>query len=115
MLSSVHSGGKSECLQVKDGEQVIVEAGDQSAQDHSVNALLATYKACKPIVLLIDDKYALFPYDLAGKQVAYAVLGFFVIAHVWGKFWRTFMIYAFMCRNSRVPICKRRSRSSRSV
>ena len=68
-----------------DGEQVIVEAGDQSAQDHSVNALLATYKTCRPLVLLIDDKYALFPYDLASMGATYAVLGFFVITHAWGR------------------------------
>ena len=36
-------------------------------------------------MLLIDDKYALFPYDISKSDMAYAVLGVYTIAHVWGK------------------------------
>ena len=38
------------------------------------------------MALLIDDKYALFPFDLASKGCAYAVLGWYYIAHAWGNF-----------------------------
>ena len=62
-----------------------VQAEDQLAQDKSVSALLATYKNGRPLVLLIDDKYALFPYDLSASGVTYAVLGFYIITHAWGE------------------------------
>ncbi|KAI0744219.1 hypothetical protein C8Q80DRAFT_885446 [Daedaleopsis nitida] len=40
----------------------------------------------RPIALLIDDRYALFPYDLASKKdCTYAVLGFYHIAHAWAE------------------------------
>ena len=39
----------------------------------------------RPLVLLIDDRYALFPYDLATKGYTYVVLGFYHIVHAWGK------------------------------
>lgn len=34
----------------------------------------------------MDDKYALFPYDLAGRDdgMVYAVLGCYVIRYAWG-------------------------------
>ena len=57
---------------------------DQLAQDKSVRALLRAYRECRPIVLIIDERYALFPFDLASKEVRYAVLGFYTIAHAWG-------------------------------
>ena len=60
-------------------------ADDQLAQDKSVRALLKTYKLQRPLVLLIDDKYALFPYDLSTQDVTYAVLGLYTITHVWGR------------------------------
>jgi hypothetical protein len=60
-------------------------AEDQLAGDTSVKALLQTYKSNSPLALLIDDKYALFPYDLSAKGVTYAVLGFYFIAHAWGE------------------------------
>jgi hypothetical protein len=61
-------------------------AQDQLADDKSVSALLKTHHSLRPLVLLIDDKYSLFPYDLAAKGVTYAVLGYFFIAHAWGEF-----------------------------
>lgn len=57
---------------------------DQLAQDKSVRALLRTFKECRPIVLVIDERYASFPFDLSAKGVSYAVLGFYTIAHAWG-------------------------------
>ena len=59
-------------------------ADDQLAQDRSVRALLKNYRDRRPLVLLIDDKYVLFPYDLGASDITYAVLGFFNIVHAWG-------------------------------
>lgn len=59
-------------------------ASDQLAQDKSIRALLNNYRNGRPLALLIDDKYALFPYDLGFKDITYAVLGFYTVAHVWG-------------------------------
>jgi hypothetical protein len=33
----------------------------------------------------MDDKYALFPYDISKDDMTYAVLGVYTIAHAWGK------------------------------
>ena len=33
----------------------------------------------------MDDKYALFPYDISKDDMTYAVLGIYTIAHAWGK------------------------------
>ena len=63
-----------------------VRASDQQEDDKSVRALLHNYRTGRPLVLIIDDKYSLFPYDLAAKGIAYAVLGWYQIAHAWGKF-----------------------------
>lgn len=60
-------------------------ATDQLANDKSVRALMNTMQVGRPLVLIIDDKYSLFPYDLASKSCTYAVLGFYRIAHAWGK------------------------------
>lgn len=54
------------------------------AQDKSVRALLANYKDRRPLVLVIDDRYKLFPYNLANSGYTYVVLGFYVITNVWG-------------------------------
>jgi hypothetical protein len=59
-------------------------AVDQNKQDKSVRALLRNYKDNIPLVLLIDDRYAFFPYDLSSKGVAYAVLGVYLITNAWG-------------------------------
>lgn len=60
------------------------QASDQQADDKSVRALLDNYWSGRPLVLLMDDKYARFPYDLSSKGVAYAVLGFYSIVYAWG-------------------------------
>jgi hypothetical protein len=83
-------------------------ADDQLAIDTSVHALLNNHKLNTPLVLLVDDKYALFPYDLAASNVTYAVLGFYRIAHVWSK------TFSFCCHLqeltmhcSRMPTCSK--------
>lgn len=78
------SGGKAESLHTKEGQTQTQEADDQLAGDKSVRALLNTHKLGRPVVLLIDDKYRLFPYDLASDGYTYVVLGFYRIAHAWG-------------------------------
>lgn len=78
------SGGKAACLLQQKGQILKRAEDDQLAQDKSVRALLRTYKECRPIVLVIDERYALFPFDLSSKGVSYAILGFYTIAHAWG-------------------------------
>lgn len=56
--------------------------------DHSVSALLNTFRTKQPIVLIADDKYAEFPFDLAasGKEGhAYIVLGQYMIRDFWAE------------------------------
>ncbi|KAI0036934.1 hypothetical protein K488DRAFT_40180 [Vararia minispora EC-137] len=82
-----HGGGKSEGLRVnKDsGQMEISRASHQSSDDKSVRALLNTYRRGLPLVLLADDKYALFPYDLCAEGYAYIVLGHYWIAEAWAE------------------------------
>jgi len=80
----VVSGGKSESVHTHRGRLAPQPADDQLAQDKSVRALLKNFQDNRPLVLLIDDKYILFPYDLGSRDVTYAVLGFYKIVHAWG-------------------------------
>ncbi|KAI0355710.1 hypothetical protein OH77DRAFT_1402391 [Trametes cingulata] len=80
-----HGGGKAESIHNKKGQSAVHEADDQREEDKSVRALLRTYQMKRPLVLIIDDKYALFPYDLAAKGYTYVVLGFYHIAHAWAE------------------------------
>ncbi|KAG6920249.1 hypothetical protein DXG01_005018 [Tephrocybe rancida] len=82
-----HGGGKAETTQNYQGKSVTQPADDQLAQDKSIRALLTNYRESRPLVLLIDDKYALFPFELLSKEIAYAVLGFYIISH--GEPWWT--------------------------
>lgn len=59
-------------------------AADQLAQDKSVRALLRNYTENRPLVLIADDRFKLFPYNLAAKGCAYVVLGFYCIVNAWG-------------------------------
>lgn len=61
-------------------------ASDQTPNDKSVRALLSNFRNQTPLVLLMDDHYALFSYDLASKGVVYAVLGYYTIRYAWGTF-----------------------------
>ncbi|KAF5380607.1 hypothetical protein D9615_004639 [Tricholomella constricta] len=81
-----HGGGKAESIHTHLGRSTTQSADDQLAQDKSVRALLANYRESRPLVLLIDDKYALFPYDLGAKEVTYAVLGFYTISQAWAEY-----------------------------
>jgi len=77
-------GGKSESIHCQNGLLESHQASDQLADDKSVRALLSNYRDRRPLALVIDDKYALFPFDLTSKRVTYAVLGFYTIAYAWG-------------------------------
>ncbi|KZT01739.1 uncharacterized protein LAESUDRAFT_663299 [Laetiporus sulphureus 93-53] len=80
-----HGGGRAKSLRRKDGTSQVQEADDQQAQDKSVRALLNTHRIGRPIALMVDDKYSLFPYDLATDRYTYVVLGFYRIAHAWAE------------------------------
>ncbi|RPD54737.1 hypothetical protein L226DRAFT_612942 [Lentinus tigrinus ALCF2SS1-7] len=81
-----HGGGKAESLHSNKGKLKLQEASDQREGDKSVRALLQTFRLKKEIALLIDDRYALFPYDLsARKNCMYVVLGFYHIVHAWAE------------------------------
>ncbi|KAF9227346.1 hypothetical protein BS17DRAFT_775348 [Gyrodon lividus] len=81
-----HGGGKSEStLESRIRPRRHQAAQDQEASDKSVRALLKTYKECRPLVLLADDKYALFPYDLAASKYTYVVLGMYWISRAWAE------------------------------
>lgn len=82
-----------------------VLASDQQENDKSVRALLHNYRTRRPLVLIIDDKYALFPFDLASKGCTYAVLGWYQIAHVWGMwaFWKRVRVLSLLPQPSTNP------------
>ncbi|KAI0655889.1 hypothetical protein C8Q70DRAFT_922757 [Cubamyces menziesii] len=80
-----HGGGRAESIHNKKGQTALQKAEDQREEDKSVRALLRTYQMKRPLVLLIDDRYALFPYDLATKGYTYVVLGFYHIVHAWAE------------------------------
>ncbi|KAI0762103.1 hypothetical protein BD413DRAFT_484945 [Trametes elegans] len=80
-----HGGGKAESVHSKHGHSELLAAADQRENDKSIRALLRTYQMGRPLVLIIDDQYEPFPFDLASKGVSYAVLGFYHIAHAWAE------------------------------
>ncbi|KAL1744778.1 hypothetical protein HDZ31DRAFT_37795, partial [Schizophyllum fasciatum] len=80
-----HGGGKAESVAMHDGHLTVVSAQDQSEYDRSVKALLHTYLEKRPLVLLLDDNYRLFPYDLKSQGIVYAVLGLYYIKHAWAE------------------------------
>lgn len=67
------------------GQLSLRPAEDQRSDDKSVRALLKTYREKRPIALVIDDRYGLFPFDLSALGVTYAVLGFYMIVEAWGE------------------------------
>lgn len=82
---SSFSGGKSESiLDYRVGPARFQQAQDQEATDKSVRALLRSYTDKRPLVLLADDKYAPFPFDLGASGCTYVVLGSYWISHAWG-------------------------------
>ncbi|KAJ7181183.1 hypothetical protein C8R46DRAFT_598816 [Mycena filopes] len=81
-----HGGGKADSSRRQRGQTTNTTADDQRLDDLSVRALLENYRTGQPLVLLIDDKYEPFPFDLAGRNVYMAVLGFYRIIHTWAEF-----------------------------
>ncbi|KAI0038640.1 hypothetical protein FA95DRAFT_1505273 [Auriscalpium vulgare] len=84
-----HGGGKSEAVHSKHGQLETHAATDQQADDQSVRALRNTRAQKRPVVLLADDKYALFPYDLAAEGYTYVVLGLYWITDAWAELQET--------------------------
>ncbi|KAI0318869.1 hypothetical protein OF83DRAFT_1113395 [Amylostereum chailletii] len=80
-----HGGGKAEAFHTHNGRMEREAATDQSSEDKSVRALLNNYYSRRPLVLLADDKYALFPYDLTAAGYTYVVLGFYWITNAWAE------------------------------
>ncbi|KAJ7486545.1 hypothetical protein FB451DRAFT_771205 [Mycena latifolia] len=81
-----HGGGKAASSRTQGGQTTSKAADDQRAHDLSVRALNETYHRDQPLVLLIDDKYRLFPWDLGSRDVYMAVLGFYKIVHLWAEY-----------------------------
>lgn len=79
------SGGKADSIHTEKGVHKAHEAADQLESDKSVRALLNTHNMQRPVALLVDDKYSLFPFNLAADGYTYVVLGFYRIAHAWGE------------------------------
>lgn len=77
-------GGRAESVHKEKGQSVLRGAEDQRSDDKSVRALLKTFRERRPLALVIDDRYAKFPYDLGSLGVTYAVLGFYMIVQAWG-------------------------------
>ncbi|KAH9036924.1 hypothetical protein EDB84DRAFT_1156137 [Lactarius hengduanensis] len=80
-----HGGGKAEALHSKNRCLEVRGPGDQLEDDRSVRALLNNYKCGRPLVLLADDNYRLFPFDLTANGYAYVVLGLYWITHAWAE------------------------------
>ncbi|KIY61732.1 hypothetical protein CYLTODRAFT_362443 [Cylindrobasidium torrendii FP15055 ss-10] len=86
-----HGGGKGANLaRLASGKYVSKTATDQLESDWSVRALLNTFHEQLPMVLLIDDRYPHFPYDLENSRrmdgrngYTYVVLGFYFIKDAW--------------------------------
>lgn len=80
-----HGGGKAEALHSRNRRLEVQGPGDQLEDDRSVRALLNNYKSGRPLVLLVDDNYRLFPFDLTANGYTYVVLGLYWIAHAWAE------------------------------
>jgi hypothetical protein len=86
-MKCVYRGGKSEALHMKNGRLEIQGPADQLEDDRSVRALLNNHKNGRPLVVLADNNYALFPFDLSANEYTYVVLGLYWIAHAWGQYY----------------------------
>lgn len=78
LISLRLSGGKNELSDRA--------ALSQSATDQSVRCLLETQRKSHPIVLLADNNYGKFPYDLKQRGYGYVVLGAYLITDAWRGF-----------------------------
>jgi hypothetical protein len=84
LLRHFFRGGKAKALHSKNRSMVLRGPEDQTEDDKSVHALLNNYRSRRPLVLLADDNYKLFPYDLSTDGYTYVVLGLYWITHAWG-------------------------------
>lgn len=66
------------------GGKMLEDVDGRIETNHSVDALLESYKLEHPVILVIDSGYSLFPYDL--EQCMYVVLGLYWIVDAWGKY-----------------------------
>ncbi|KAF8265233.1 hypothetical protein EI94DRAFT_364661 [Lactarius quietus] len=80
-----HGGGKAEALHSRNRCLEVRGPGDQLEDDRSVRALLNNYECRRPLVLLADDNYRLFPFDLTARGYTYVVLGLYWITHAWAE------------------------------
>ena len=65
----------------KETKQTVL-VDDQTVHSKSCAALINSYKAKQPIVLIAGNSYQLFPYDL--EQRSYVILGYYLITQAWG-------------------------------
>ncbi|KAJ6553490.1 hypothetical protein DFH09DRAFT_988081 [Mycena vulgaris] len=81
LIISHGGGGRTEDDKGKlDGKVV-----SQKQNDTSVRALMQNYENKTPLVLLVDDRYQLFPLTLSEKSVYLTVLGFYTIVDAWAE------------------------------
>ncbi|KZV70713.1 hypothetical protein PENSPDRAFT_579053 [Peniophora sp. CONT] len=87
LIISHGGGGKPEaslCNHTR-AQHKDAETGDQHLEDKSVQALLSNWRNHYPVVLLADDHYALFPFDLAKENYVYVILGYYWVTNVWAE------------------------------
>lgn len=111
LIHVLYSGGKWESQHMTRGQVETHLADDQLAQDKSVRALIANYNSKRPLALLIDDKYALFPFNLSASGITYAVLGFYFISGYWGELGYVRLISTLTSFHSGIPESIKRERS----
>lgn len=86
-----HGGGKAQSLRFTKQGLWTEKASDQQEGDSSVSSLLNNWKEERPLALIIDNNYALFPWLLKGHcsdkvaEIGYAVLGVYIISHAWAE------------------------------
>jgi hypothetical protein len=83
----VHVRGGSSAINKETKQTALID--DQTVRSPSCNALINSWMAGQPIVLIAGNGYQLFPYNLGDRS--YVVLGYYVIAHAWG------MSYVLRC------------------
>lgn len=71
------------CLCRSGGRASESDALGQTETFYSVAALLESFESRQPIVLVAENGYAKFPYDLG--QYMYVILGLYQIVDAWGE------------------------------
>ncbi|KAF8495854.1 hypothetical protein JB92DRAFT_2817986 [Gautieria morchelliformis] len=75
----ISHGGGSSAINKQTKQTALVD--DQTVRSASCNALINSWMAGQPIVLIAGNGYQLFPYNLEDRS--YVVLGYYVITHAW--------------------------------